>query len=110
MGVAIGGTIIQNQLAKKLPALFISQLPSGVSFAYSAIPTLRSLDPQLQLLVRHAFADSLRVLWLVMIGISGIGLISVFFMQELPMHTDVDEQWALKEDRRESDTHKITSD
>lgn len=95
--MAIGGSILQNQLIHKLPAAYVAQLPSGVSFAYSAIPTLPSLAPELQLLVRQAFADSLKVMWLIMIGISGIGLVSVVFMKEIPMRSRVDEQWALKE-------------
>lgn len=31
-----------------------------------------------------------------MIGISGLGLISVLLMKEVPMRTDVDEQWGLE--------------
>ncbi|KAI0083102.1 iron permease [Irpex rosettiformis] len=102
MGVAIGGSILQNLLTHKLPASYIAQLPSGVSFAYSAIPTLNSLDPATQFLVRKAFADSLKLMWLVMIGISGIGLVSVFFMKEIPMRHDLDEQWALEQKEKKN--------
>lgn len=97
MGVAIGGSILQNLLTSRLPQSYLSQLPAGVSFAYSAIPTLPLLPPDLQFLVRKAFADSLRIMWLIMIGISGIGLTAMLFMREIPMHSAVDEQWALKE-------------
>jgi hypothetical protein len=101
MGVAIGGSILQNFLSSKLPASYIAQLPTGVSFAYSAIPTLRFLPPDLQLQIRQAFSDSMRMLWLIMIGISGIGLVSVFFMKEIPMRNDIDEQWAMEQKRKE---------
>lgn len=37
-----------------------------------------------------------------MIGISGIGLVSVLFMTEIPMRNDLDEQWALEQKSRES--------
>ena len=109
MGVAIGGSILQNLLSHKLPPSYIAQLPSGVSFAYSAIPTLKSLDPDLQLLVRKAFADSLKLMWLVMIGISGIGLVSVFFMKEIPMRHDLDEQWALEQKERKNTGESASS-
>lgn len=96
-GVAIGGTILQNSLRKKLPAAFDAQFPSGVQIAYAAIPRIRSLDPQLQILVRDAFASSLQLLWKVMIGIAGAGLLSVLLMKELTMRTDLDEQWGMQE-------------
>ncbi|KAI0681778.1 hypothetical protein BC835DRAFT_1531376 [Cytidiella melzeri] len=98
----IGGSILQNLLTSKLPASYIASLPSGISFAYSAIPTLGTLPTALQLQVRQAFADSLKMLWLALVGISCIGLSSVLFMKEIPMHTVVDEQWALDEKESES--------
>lgn len=39
-GIAIGGTILQNQLTKKLPNAFAEQLGSDV---YAAIPLIRTL-------------------------------------------------------------------
>ncbi|KAI0057930.1 hypothetical protein BV25DRAFT_1994673 [Artomyces pyxidatus] len=97
-GVAIGGTILQNSLRKKLPAAFDAQFPFGVQIAYAAIPRIRSLDPHLQSLVRDAFASSLQLLWKVMIGIAGAGLLSVLLMKELTtMRTDLDEQWGMQE-------------
>ncbi|TFY62393.1 hypothetical protein EVJ58_g3901 [Rhodofomes roseus] len=37
-GVAIGATVLQNQLSSRLPQAFLETLPSGASVAYSAIP------------------------------------------------------------------------
>ncbi|KAI0341086.1 iron permease [Trametopsis cervina] len=96
LGVAIGGTILQNSLQHKLPPSFLSSLPSGVSVAYSSIPVIQSLPKPIQTQVRIAFSDSMKVLWYTMIGISGVGLATVLLMKEVPMRTDVDEQWGLE--------------
>ncbi|KAH9944243.1 iron permease [Epithele typhae] len=96
-GIAIGGAILQNQLQAKLPSALIDSLPSGAAFAYSLIPAIKDLSPPLlQDEVRHAFADSLKLIWETMAGISGLGLLSCLLMKEVDMRTDVDEQWALE--------------
>lgn len=43
LGVTVGSTVLTNELAMKLPEQFISQIPGGVSAAYSAIPIISSL-------------------------------------------------------------------
>ncbi|THH12814.1 hypothetical protein EW146_g7350 [Bondarzewia mesenterica] len=96
-GVAIGGMILQNSLSKKLPAEFYAQFPAGAQLAYAAIPKIKDLSEPLKTQVRVAFADSMKVTWQVMIGISGAGLLSVLFMREVTMRSDMDDQWGLKE-------------
>jgi hypothetical protein len=36
------------------------------------------------------------VIWQVFIGVAGIGLLASLFMKGLPLHTEVDRQWALE--------------
>ncbi|KAF7308181.1 Iron permease [Mycena chlorophos] len=101
-GIAIGGTVLENELSKKLPQEFIAQVGSSVEIAYSAIPVIRTLtDQALKLQVQTAFADSLRVVWLVMCGISGLGFLSCFLLREIPMGTQVDETYTLKETKEQ---------
>ncbi|KAI0083047.1 hypothetical protein BDY19DRAFT_900943, partial [Irpex rosettiformis] len=69
--ITIGGTVLQNQLVKRLPEAFTE--------------------------IRQAFADSIDVIWQVFIGIAGIGLLSSFFMKALPLHTQVDDRWGITE-------------
>ncbi|KAI0313881.1 iron permease [Amylostereum chailletii] len=103
-GVAIGGAVLQNSLQHKLPVDFIDQLPRGVSVAYAAIPAIPSLSEPLQTEVRKAFADSLRRLFQVMIGISGLGLLTVLLMKEVDLRSEVDEQWGLQGKERSEET------
>lgn len=98
-GVTIGTAILQTQLSKRLPQAFIEQSPKGVSIAYAIIPMIQTLEEPLRSEVRAAFADSLSVMWQVMVGIAGIGLLSSLFMKGLPLHTKVDESWGMDDNR-----------
>nr|GAT58523.1 predicted protein [Mycena chlorophos] len=96
-GIAIGGTILQNELTKRLPAEFLAMFPAGSDIAYSSIPTIRTLPEPLRGQVQDAFAASLAIIWRVMAGICGAGLVVSLFMKELPLATAVDESYALQE-------------
>ncbi|GAA5985852.1 hypothetical protein JCM11641_005320 [Rhodosporidiobolus odoratus] len=96
-GIAIGSTILQNQLAKTLPADFAAQFGEG-EIAYAAIPYIKSLDEPLRTLVRAAFADSLKVIWQTCIGLAGLGLLLSLGIQQMTLTTETDEEnWGLNE-------------
>ena len=97
-GVTIGTAVLQTQLKKRLPADFVTQFPQGVAIAYSIIPTIPTLEEPAQSQVREAFAQSIAVIWQVMIGISGIGFLASLAMKGLPLHTHRDEQWTLQDE------------
>ncbi|KAF8685508.1 Iron permease [Rhizoctonia solani] len=102
-GVAIGSSVLQTELSKRLPSEFSSMFPGGTEIAFSAIPFIGALEEPLRTQVREAFADSLAVLWRVFIGIAGAGFISVFLMKEIPMSNETDERWAMEQaEKKES--------
>lgn len=90
---------MQNQLKTKLPAEFIAQFPSGTAIAYSIIPIIPALEEPFRTSVKEAFADSLQVYWQVLIGISALGFLSSLLMKGLPLHTSMDENWGLVQER-----------
>lgn len=96
--ITVGGTVLQNELKKKLPADFVSQFPQGSAIAYSIIPVIPTLEEPLKTTVQIAFADSLKVFWQVLIGVAALGFISSFLMKDLPLHTTLseDHEYALK--------------
>ncbi|KAJ7485019.1 iron permease [Mycena galericulata] len=94
-GLTIASTILQNELAKNLPVAFTSQFAAGFEIAYAAIPTIHALPEPLKSEVRAAFADSMRVVWRTMIGISGAGLLTCVLLTEVPMVQHTDETYGL---------------
>ena len=98
-GVSIGAAILQNQLAKRLPAAFLQQILGGekadssnVSLVYAIIPLIPGLEEPLKHDVRQAFGEAFNVIWQVMTGILGIGLIASLFMENIPLHTYTDQK------------------
>ncbi|KAI0337292.1 Mfs1.2 [Trametopsis cervina] len=94
-GVSIGTAVLQTQLTHRLPAEFLAEFPQGVSLAYSVIPVIKTLDEPLRSQVRDAFAKSIVVIWQVLIGISGLGFLVSLLMKGLPLHSALDEKWAI---------------
>lgn len=95
--MTIGATILQNYLSHHLPASFLSAFPGGSAIAYSVIAVLHTLPPEIAEPTRQAFAGGLSQLWLVMVGIGGLGLFSSIWMKHLPLHDATDKEWSLDE-------------
>ncbi|KAJ3733198.1 iron permease [Lentinula guzmanii] len=102
LGVTIGGSVLQNFLKKNLPSDFSSTFPGGAAIAYSIIPRIPSLQEPLKTEVRTAFAESLRVLWQVMLGVSGMGLLISLTMKGLPLRTELDRKWGVRDDKNQT--------
>ena len=95
-GITISATILQNELKKKLPQEFVNLFPGGVEIAYAAIPVIPTLPEPIQTQVREAFADSLSVVWKVMIGFAAAGFVTLLLLKEVPMMSQTDETYGLK--------------
>lgn len=104
LGITVGSTALTNTLAKKLPQAYIATLEGGVAGAYSAIRTIGELAQPLQGEVRIAWAESIRVIWLVLIPFGGVGLVGALCMKQMKLETVTDETWgmALREKKGEN--------
>ncbi|KAI0709725.1 Mfs1.2 [Earliella scabrosa] len=102
-GIAIGASVLQNELSHRLPAEFLASLEgggAGVDLSYAAIPAIRTIaDPALKHAVRVAFGESIAVIWKVMTGVLGIGFLASLLMRDVRLHGQVDEKWGLEEER-----------
>ncbi|KAI0655295.1 iron permease [Cubamyces menziesii] len=96
-GITIAGTILQNQLKRRLPEAFTDHFPSGVEIVYAAIPAIDQLDEPLKTEVREAFAASMSVIWKVMTGLCGAGILTLSLLREAPMVKHTDETYGLRE-------------
>ncbi|KAI0045564.1 MFS general substrate transporter [Auriscalpium vulgare] len=96
-GVTLGGAVLQNQLKHNLPPAYLAKFPQGADLAFAAIPSIPTLPEPLKSEVRKAFADALRVVWEVLAGVTGVGIISSLFMKHYTLHTMVDEDFGRKE-------------
>ncbi|KAJ6510795.1 MFS general substrate transporter [Mycena sanguinolenta] len=99
-GLTIGGAVLDNQLQLRLPSSFISDISQShrsSMLAYALIPHISALDLNLRLEVQKAFAEALDVVWFVLVAIAGVGLLASLFMKGLPLHSELDERWALVE-------------
>jgi len=92
-GVTAGGAILQNELKRKLPASFLAQFPQGVEIAFATIPIIPTLQQPFKDEVRNTFADALKVVWQVVLGIAIAGFLCSLGMRQLQLHTEVDEDW-----------------
>ncbi|KAF8546204.1 MFS general substrate transporter [Imleria badia] len=99
VGITIGSTVLQHELAKRLPASFIQSVPQGTAIIYALIPQLSVLSQRTRSEVEVASADSLAVLWRVLAVVSGAGLMASFFMRGLPLHNRLDPDWTLKNEK-----------
>ncbi|KAI0040389.1 MFS general substrate transporter [Auriscalpium vulgare] len=97
-GVTIGGAIFQNNLQHRLPDSLdqIIGVGPGVSIAYAVIPQIPQLPEPVRDDVRRAFASSLAIVWRVLIGGAGLGLLSSLPLSNLPLHTEKDGKWTLE--------------
>ncbi|TCD70608.1 hypothetical protein EIP91_002638 [Steccherinum ochraceum] len=103
-GIAIGATILQNELSRRLPDAFLAEIAAGntgsasssAQLAYSIIPIIRTLPEPLKHEVRVAFADGVSRIWIVMTALGAAGLASSFLMRDVPMQKIVDPKWVLE--------------
>ncbi|OSD03788.1 iron permease [Trametes coccinea BRFM310] len=99
-GIVVGGAILQNVLTQKLPTSLTSKLPKGRDYAYQLIPNIRDMHEPQKTEVRVAFSQGTQLIWRVMIGLSAAGLLTCLLMREEEMKTEVDETWAVTEQKK----------
>lgn len=89
IGVAIGGTIFQNQMKVKLAAypLLAPRASEYAADASSLVQIIKSMQEGIakdQLI--QSYADSLKTVWAVMCGLAFVALLSTFFIEGLDIN------------------------
>lgn len=106
IGVAVGGTIFQNQMRSKLltyPTL-ASRAGEYSKDASSLVQIIKSMqDDAMKQNLRHAYADSLKVVWATMCGLSAVGLILSLGTKGLDMNKPLETEQYFLDERRTAD-------
>ena len=55
--------------------------------------------------MRQAFSKSMSIVWETMIGISGLGLLTLLLLREIPLNQTTDENYGLVDGERASASH-----
>ncbi|KAI4171435.1 MAG: hypothetical protein LQ343_004291 [Gyalolechia ehrenbergii] len=109
LGVAVGGTVFQNQMKTKLLAY-----PALASKAYeysrdasSLVQIIKAMrDDVVKENLQHAYADSLKVVWLTMCGLAGVGLILSLWTKGLDMNKPLETEQGFIQQKKVKDEEK----
>jgi len=113
VGVAVGGTIFQNQIKKKL-LLYPILAPLAAEYskdAASLVQVIKTMEDGLQKTqLIQAYADSLKVVWVTMCGLAGAALISSFFVKGYTLNVALDTEQGFKHEKKVVDVESSDSD
>jgi hypothetical protein len=99
VGVAIGGTIFQNMVQKKLQA-YPLLAPFAAEYSKDAaglVQVIKAMQPGLaktQLI--QAYADSIKVIWVTMCGLASVAMLTCFFVKEYSMDIQLETEQGFK--------------
>lgn len=97
LGIAIGGTVFQNQMSSlsiNLPNIPGLSAITGTN-AGAAVGTIQSLPDNVQTIVIGNYAASLRMVWIVLAVFAGAGLLGSFVIGEHELYREfVPNDWS----------------
>ncbi|KAI4218059.1 MAG: hypothetical protein L6R36_009145 [Xanthoria steineri] len=109
LGVAVGGTVFQNQMKSKLlayPAL-ASKAGEYSKDASGLVQIIKSMqDDAMKQNLQHAYADSLKVVWATMCGLGAAGLILSLGTKGLDMNKPLETEQYFLDERNTADEEK----
>ncbi|KAM0746523.1 MFS general substrate transporter [Meredithblackwellia eburnea MCA 4105] len=100
LGLSIGGVVAQNYLTDNMPKAFVDVFPPGTDLTFVGVAYVNSVPLPLRNAVKRAFSDALARLFLVLVGVAGLGLIATLFMKDLVLTKKKDEDWGLREKQK----------
>lgn len=109
IGVAVGGTVFQNQMKMKLmayPAL-ASKAEEYSKDASSLVQVIKAMkDGVVKEDLQHAYADSLKVVWATMCGLAAAGLIVSLWTRGLDMNKPLETEQGFIEEKKRRDEER----
>ena len=107
-GVAVCGSIFQNQMKERLLdieslASRADQYSKDASGLAQTIKSMPANEERAQLV--QAFADSLKIVWVVMCALSGVASIGSFFVRDLTVDREHRTEQGLMAEKQEGSTN-----
>ena len=109
IGVAIGGTVFQNQMKKRLmayPALAskAEEYSRDASSLVQIIKQLPADSTRAQLI--QSYADSLKIVWVTMCALSAFAMILSFFTEGLDLNKPLETEQGFRDEKKTADEEK----
>lgn len=107
VGVAIGGVVFQNRIHKEFldRPLLAGMADSWTQDAASLVQYIQSLPQNVMRgEMESAYADALGIVWLVLCGAAGLGLVSCFFVKGSSMDQEFQPAQGMKDAEKEKGT------
>ncbi len=110
IGVAVGGVIFQNALNDRLlglgyPADRAAELSRNAAGLAQAIKGMPDGDGEKDGL-RNAYADSLKIVWIVVCALAGLTFVVSFWTKGLPLDRELESEQRMQPRRRRSDEER----
>lgn len=114
VGVAVGGTIFQNQIRRELQAYpqlapLAEQYSSDAASLVQVIRAMEGEELEQRAQLVQAYADALKIVWVTMCGLAGLALISSFFVKGLDINVPLETEQGFKEKKREAEGNAVKS-
>ncbi|KAL9598908.1 MAG: hypothetical protein Q9219_004173 [cf. Caloplaca sp. 3 TL-2023] len=109
LGVAVGGTVFQNQMKTKLLAYppLASKAHEYSKDASRLVQIIRGMkDDVVKEDLQHAYADSLKIVWMTMCGLAGVGLILSLWTKGLDMNKPLETEQPFIDQKKNNDEEK----
>ena len=109
IGVAIGGTIFQNQMKQKLMAypLLAAQAGDYSKDASALVQIIKTMDEGLKKTqLVQGYADSLKTVWITTCGLAAAALLSSLLIQGLDLNRALETEQGFLEQKQQPDEEK----
>jgi hypothetical protein len=106
VGVAIGGTIFQNQVKKEIlkRPLIAANATQWAQDASALVPILKSMsDGPTKLQLQEAYVDANKMIWIVICALSGAAFLASLWTEALPLDRALETEQSFKHKEKHTD-------
>lgn len=112
LGVAIGGVAFQNELKRRLNSyeLLAPKAAEWSRDATALVSVIKHMEHGIMRdQLKQAFADGLKIIWLVMLALSVVAGIASLFTEKYSLDQELKTKQAFKEQKKVGDVEKIAA-